>query len=108
VLLLAYGGATIIEPGVLALAGNQPGSDSLAAHPLQAPWTLVMLWLGAVGLVLLAYAMGRRFAAIGPKAPGEHAAGFLTGALNGLFIAVSCSARVAFHQMCGVSSPPAG
>lgn len=95
VLLLFYGGAMIIEQlpvrllaGVLALMGNQSGSNGIAAHPLAAPWTLAMLWLGTASLIALAYWMGQRFGKNKPKVFSEHAAGFLMGALNGLFIAV--------------------
>lgn len=95
VLLLYFGGATIIEQlpvrftaSFLALVGNQAGSDGFAAHPLLAPWTMIMLWIGTASLITLAFGMGQRFGKNKPKVFSEHAAGFVMGALNGLFIAV--------------------
>lgn len=95
---LFFGGDTMFEQlpvrlvaGLASIVGNQSGSNYLSAHPLQQPWTLMMLWLATLGLVTLAYCMGFRFANVAANRSrdfGNIVSGFVMGALNGLFICV--------------------
>jgi hypothetical protein len=93
---LFFGGAAIFEQlpvrllsGAMALVGNQGSSNSVAAHPVQAPWTYIWLWVATAGLIVLSYLMGNRFGgADHPKTPGAYVSGFAMGMMSGLFIAV--------------------
>ncbi len=76
-----------IASGLLALAGNQNGSNDAAAHPLRAPWTIMMLWLVAIACISASYVMGQRFGKDKPATFGEYIAGGMMGALSGLIIA---------------------
>ncbi len=112
-LLLFFGGTTIFEQlplrvaaGFMALVGNQAGSNDLAAHPLQAPWTTVMLVCGTVALVLLAYVMGQKFGK--PTATrdfGNFVSGFVMGALNGTFICVFLFSQGGFQAGINIQFP---
>jgi hypothetical protein len=116
-LLLFFGGTSVFEQlplrvgaGLLAMIGNQSGSNSLVAHPLQAPWTTVMLVIGTAGLVLLAYTVGQKFG----KSPstkrdfGSLASGFVMGALNGTFICVFLFSQGGFQAGINIQFPDGG
>jgi membrane protein DedA with SNARE-associated domain len=77
-----------IVSGILALAGNQNGSNDAAAHRLGAPWTTIMLLLAAIAFISIAYMMGQRFGKGKPETFGEYVGGAMMGALSGLIIAV--------------------
>ena len=106
-LLLFFGGSAIFEQlpvrimsGVLALAGNQDGSNSAAAHPLQQPWTLIVLWLVTAALVFLAYFMGYKFAKPNDNRDfGNYAGGFVMGAINGAFICIFLFSQGGFQNL---------
>ena len=94
-LLLLFGGTPVFEQlplriaaAVMSLAGNQNGSNSMAAHPLGEPWTTLMLWLVVGCLIILSYAIGQRFGTSKTDSFGAVIAGFVMGAINGLVIAV--------------------
>ncbi|HKD75107.1 MAG TPA: hypothetical protein VKB76_06405 [Ktedonobacterales bacterium] len=76
-----------IVSGILALAGNQNGSNDAAAHPLGAPWTIIMLLLAAIALISVSYLMGQRFGKGKPETFGDYVGGAMMGALSGLIIA---------------------
>lgn len=95
-LLLLFGGVPIFEQfplrvvsGLLAMAGNQSGSNDMAAHPLVAPWTSICLYLAVGGLVSLAYLLGAKRGTPRDKDAGlgDYVAGGIMGAINGLIIA---------------------
>lgn len=93
-IFLFLGGVDIVQQlpvrifaGILSVSGNQDGSNNAAAHPLQEPWTVIMLWLGTVLLVGLAYLMGQKFSKTeSPRDFGSYAGGFVMGAINGALI----------------------
>lgn len=95
VVLLSFGGATFFEQlpvhfgaAFMSLIGDQASSADIAAHPWQSPGTVVMLLVATVALVTLAYLMGQAFGKEQPTTFGERVAGFVMGAINGVFIAL--------------------
>ncbi len=116
-LLLFFGGTGILEQlplrigaGLLSMVGNQSGSNSLAAHPLQAPWTIVMLVLGTASLILLSYVVGQKFGKSPPAKRdfGNVASGFVMGAINGTFICVFLFSQGGFQAGLNIQFPDGG
>ena len=65
-IFLSQGGGAILQQlptrfvaGLLALIGNQSGSNSFAKNSLPAPWPTIALWVAAAGLVTMSSSWGR-------------------------------------------------
>ncbi|MBA3826986.1 MAG: hypothetical protein H0X24_24225 [Ktedonobacterales bacterium] len=108
ILFLTLGGLDIIKQlpvriasGFLSVSGNQDGSNSVAAHPLQDPWTTVMLWIGTLGLVGVSYLMGQF--GKGKKDEkrdfGNYFSGFLLGMINGACVCIFLFSQGGFKDV---------
>lgn len=106
-LFLALGGVDIIKQlpvrvasGFLAMSGNQDGSNNAAAHPLQEPWTVVVLWVGTITLVAVAYLMGQKFGQNeATRDFGSYVGGLVMGAINGACICLFLFSQGGFHDV---------
>jgi hypothetical protein len=106
-LFLSLGGVDIVKQlpvriasGFLAVSGNQDGSNNAAAHPLSEPWTIIMLWLGTIALVVIAYAMGQKFGKEEKTRDfGSYMGGFLMGAINGACICLFLFSQGGFQNV---------
>jgi hypothetical protein len=107
-LFLALGGIEVIKQlpvrvasGFLAMSGNQDGSNYAAAHPLQTPWTMIMLWLGTIGLVAISFLMGQKFGGPPEKTReiGSYLGGLVMGMINGACICVFLFSQGGFSSI---------
>jgi hypothetical protein len=116
-LLVFFGGTSLFEQlplrvaaGITSLIGDQEGSNSIASHPLQAPWTIIMLVVCVAGLVVLSYVAGQRFGKAPPEKRdfGNLATGLLVGALNGTCIGVFLFSQGGFQAGINIQFPDSG